>query len=194
MKNIVQIATLVILASSGAAVAGGSGCVNCYEKVVTPPVYRTVHETVVVRPAQTVAHVTPAQYGTVHEKVVVRPAHTVARTIPAEMGTVAETVMVSPARKEWQVSVDAHGRTVGCWVVIPAQYATRHRHVVVRPAQVVHQHVPAIYGTQARTVMTRPAAVHHQVIPAEYATRQRHEMVAPATAGWAPIGRGARHY
>ncbi|MGL5114648.1 MAG: hypothetical protein ACRC7G_09335 [Beijerinckiaceae bacterium] len=196
MKHLLTLsAAAMVMAAVTPAAAGGQGCVNCYQKVVSPPVYRTVHETVQVRPAQTVAHVSPAQYGTVHEKVVVRPGHTIARTIPAEHGVVAETVMVSPARKEWQVTVDAHGRKIGCWVTVPAQYATHHRTVVTRPASVVHHHVPAVYGVRAHTVVTRPSQVHHQVIPAEYATRQRHEMVAPPTASWQPIGgRGYRHY
>jgi hypothetical protein len=188
-------AVAMLMAVATPAFAGGQGCATCYQKVVTPPVYRTVNETVQVRPAQTIAHVTPAQYGTVHEKVVVRPGHTIARTIPAEHGVVAEKVMVSPARKEWQVTVDAHGRKIGCWVHVPAQYAVRHHTVVTRPAAVVHEHVAPVYGVRAHTVVTRPAQVHHQVIPAEYATRQRHEMVAPPTASWQPIGgHRYRHY
>jgi hypothetical protein len=179
--------TAALLSSASFAQAG---CQTCYQKVVHPAQYRTVPETVMVRHAQTIAHTTPAEYGVVHEKVLVHPGHAIARTIPAEMGAVAEQVMVSPARKEWQVTVDAHGRKIGCWVKIPAQYAVQHRTVVVRPAQVVHEHVPAVYETRARQVMVRPAQVHHQVIPAEYATRHRTEMVAPASASWQPIGGG----
>jgi hypothetical protein len=182
------IAAAALLSGVMAAQAGGEGCRTCYQKVVSPAQYRTVAETVMVRPAQTVAHTTPAVYGTVHEKVIVRPAQTIARTIPAQMGTVAETVMVAPARKEWQVTMDAHGRKIGCWVKIPAQYATQHRTVVIRPAQVVHETIPAVYGTQARHVMVRPAQVHHETIPAKYATHHRTEMVAPATASWQPMG------
>jgi hypothetical protein len=192
MLRSLPLATAILGASIAAAQAGG-GCKTCYEKVVHPPVYRTVPETVLVRPAQTVAHTTPAEYGTVHEKVLVRPAQTVARHIPAVMSTVAETVMVAPARKEWQVKVDAHGRKIGCWVKIPAQYATQHKTVVVRPAGTVHDVIPAQYGMQARTVMVRPAQVHHQVIPAQYATRHRTEMVSPGSASWQPIGHRGHH-
>jgi hypothetical protein len=186
----------VVLAASALAAEAGGGCTTCYQRVQHPAQYRTVAEPVMVRPAQTVAHATPAQYGTVHETVMVRPAQTIARHIPAEMGTVAETVMVSPGRKEWQVTRDAHGREVGCWVKIPAQYATQHRTVVTRPAQVAHEVIPAQYATHARHVVVRPAQVHHQVIPAEYGVRHRTEMVAPATDSWQPVGgRGhRRHY
>jgi hypothetical protein len=181
------------LATTSIAHAGGSGCQTCFKHVVHPAQYRTVDETVVVRPAHTVAHRTPAEFGTVHEKVVIQPAHSVAREIPAQMGTVAEQVMVAPARKEWQVTRDAHGHPVGCWVKIPAKYAVQHRTVVVRPAQIVHETIPAVYGTRSRQVMVRPPQVHHEVIPAQYATRQRTEMVAPASASWQPIGGGHHH-
>jgi hypothetical protein len=181
-------AAAALLSSAGLAQAGGSGCQTCYQHVVHPPQYRTVDETVLVRPAQTVAHRTPAEYGIVHENVVIQPARTVAREIPAQHSTVAEQVMVSPARKEWQVTRDAHGREIGCWVKIPAQYAVQHRTVVVRPAQIVHETIPAVHGTRARQVMVRAPQVHHEVIPPQYATRQRTEMVAPASSSWQPVG------
>jgi hypothetical protein len=192
MLRVLPLSTVVMTAMIATAHAGG-GCKTCYERVVTPPVYRTVAEKVVVRPAQTVAHTTPAEYGLVHEKVVVRPAQTFARHIPAVTSTVAETVMVAPARKEWRITRDAHGREIGCWIKVPAQYATQHRTVVVRPAQTVHEVVPAQYGVQARQVLVRPAQVHHQVIPAEYGLRHRTEMVAPASASWHPVARGGHH-
>ncbi len=184
----------MLIASIGAAQAGGAGCADCYEKVVTPPRYATRTETVMVRPQQTIQHVSPAQYGVVHEKVMVRPPMTYARKIPGEYGVVAEKVMVAPARREWQVTVDAHGRKIGCWVTVPAQYAVQHRQVMVRAPQVIHETAPAEYGVQARKVMVRPAQVHHQVIPAEYATQHRVEMVAPATSSWQPLNRGHGGY
>jgi len=187
------IAVPALLAGLASAQAGGGRCADCYEKVVQPAQYATRSETVLVRPQRTVAYATPPEYATVHEKVLVRPATTYARTIPAETGVVAERVLVAPARKEWQVTIDAHGRKIGCWVHVPAQYAVQHRHVVVRPAQIVHETAPAQYGVQARHVMVRPGQVHRQVIPAEYATQHRVEMVAPATASWQPLDRGYGH-
>jgi len=141
------LAVPALLAGLSAAQAGGQGCANCYEKVVHPPQYQTRAETVLISPQRSFAHTTPAEYATVHEKV-----------------------LVAPARKEWQVTIDAYGRKIGCWVMVPAQYAVQARHVMVRPAQ-----------------------VHHQVIPAQYATQHRVEMVAPATASWQPIERGYGH-
>lgn len=123
------------------ALAGG-GCLGCYRHVVTPAVYGAVAEQVMVRAPRTVAHAIPGQYE-----------------------TVAERVMIAPPRKVWQVSRDAYGRVVGCWVVVPAQYAVRHRTVMVRAPQMVHQTLPAVY-----------------------ATRHRDVLVQPASSGWQPIG------
>ncbi len=189
----ILVTTAAFAGSMGLASAGGH-CETCYQKVVTPPLYRNVAEQVMVRPAQSLAHTTPAVYGTVHEKVLVRPAHSVAREIPGQLGTVAEQVLLSPARKDWQVTRDAHGREIGCWVKIPAQYGVQHKTVVIRPAQIVHETIPAVYESRARQVMVRPAQVHHQVIPAEYAVRHRSEMVAPAQAHWAPVGQRSGHH
>lgn len=170
--------------SSAAHACNGS---QCFERVVTPPVYATKHHTVMTQAPQTIAHVKPARYGTVSETVMVQPPRHIKHVIPGEMQTVAERVMVSPPSRRWEVTVDHHGRTVGCWVEVPAQYTTRYRQVMTRAPSVAVQHVPAVLATQHRTVMVRPATVHHQHIPAQYGTISRTVQVAPATASWQPM-------
>src|SRR5215207_216077 len=140
VRSIVLPAVVGLSALASPALAGG--CVNCYRHVVTPPVYGSVAQEVMVRAPRTVAH-----------------------AIPGEYGSVAETVLVSPPRKVWQVARGPHGEAIGCWVVIPAQFAVRHRTVEVRPPQVVHETIPAAYATHHRTVM-----------------------VEPGSSGWQPIG------
>lgn len=188
MRTILTTGGLVLVLGAIPAQAGcyGSGC---YQLVQTPPRYSTVAETVQVRPASVSRHVTPAQYGTVAEHVVVRPAKTIARTVPAVHGTVAERVMVSPGGRQWQVTRDAYGREIGCWVNVPAQYAVQHRTVVVQPGRIVHETIPEVTAVRNRTVMTRPAQVHEQVIPAQYATQQRTVMTHPGASQWQPLGR-----
>jgi hypothetical protein len=188
------LAGAALIASSMAAAAGQGGCATCYQKVVSPPVYQTVAEKVLVQPARTIARHVPAEYGTVAERVMVQPPRTIAHHVPAQYQTVAEKVLVAPASKVWQVSHDAHGREIGCWVTKPAQYAIQHRTVMVRPASVSHEVVPAVYAERHRTVVTRPATVHHEMIPAVYGVRHRQEMVAPASAHWQPVGHGRRAY
>jgi hypothetical protein len=120
------------LLGSSAALAGGGGCATCYRETLRPAIYENV----------TVG------------AVVVRPAQTVVRTIAAEYRDVAEQVMVAPARKVWQVTHDGHGRRVGCWVMLPAQYSVQHRQVLVRPPQMVYEQIPALYAPRKRTVIT----------------------------------------
>lgn len=136
-------AGITILTATG-ALAGGSGCATCYRQVVHPPVY-----------------------GTYSEQVMVRAPRTITQVVPAEYATVTDRVLVSPARKVWQVSVDAHGRKVGCWVTVPARYEVRHRQVLVREEQIVPIAIPAQYGTVSRPVL-----------------------LTPARAGWEPIRHG----
>ncbi len=173
---------------SASALAGGS-CTGprCYELVTTPAEYSTVSEDVMVAPERQVARRTPAEYGYVEETVTLKPARTVARHIPAVTQTVAEQVLISPATKTWQVTRDAHGRTVGCWVKVPAKYGVRHRTVVVQEASVAYDTIPAVQGTRTRKVMMKPANVEYETIPAVYQTRHRQVMTRAATRGWRPI-------
>lgn len=179
-------APVLLFLSAGSAAAGCSGN-GCYQHVVTPPVYGTQLQTVQVAPARVVSHVSPARYGVVDETVMVRPEQRIGRVIPAQVGSVAETVMIAPASRRWEVSTDAWGRTVGCWVDVPAQYTTRYRQVVTRPSMVVEERAPAVYAMQQRTVMVHPGKVHQRVIPPVYGTVAHKVQVAPATASWRPL-------
>lgn len=145
MIRVTLAAALGILGSSS-ALAGGFGCggADCYRHVVSPPVY-----------------------GAVAEPVMVRPPHHYTAITPGEFTVVSERVLVAPPGRVWQVSRDAYGNTVGCWVTTPARYAVRHRQVMVRPPQLVR---------------------HYQ--PAQYAVQHRRVLVQPARSGWEPIGGG----
>ncbi len=175
--------------ASGSALAGGGGCYgsSCYQKVVAPPTYSTYAEQVMVSPGGVRRHVAPAEYGAVAETVVVQPERTIARHIPAVTSTVADRVMVSPGGKRWQVTRDAYGREIGCWVYDKPTYAVQHRTVVVRPSSVAYDSIPAVTATRHRTVMTRPAQVYEEAIPASYATRHRTVMTSPGGAYWSPL-------
>ena len=123
--------------SSSGAFAGAPGCPSggCYQHVSTPPVYGTVPETVMVSPPTSVARELPPQYA-----------------------MVAEKVLVSPGGKRWEVTRDAYGNMIGCWVYDPPRYAVEHRRVMVRAPHVVHERVPAVYATRERTVMVSPGS------------------------------------
>lgn len=174
--------------SATPAFAGG----GCYRHVVSPAVYETVSERVVVEPARTVARHIPAEYGHVAERVQVQPARTIAHHVPAQYALQAETVQVQPATKVWQVTRDHHGHTVGCWVTKPAIHRTVHHMVRVREASVSHEVIPAVYRDVTRTVVTRPASVAHETIPAVYGMRHHKVLARPASSGWQQIAGCAR--
>jgi hypothetical protein len=186
-----SVAALVTVGLSGAAQAGGNcGSGACYQQVTTPPVYQTIDEEVLVRPARTRKHRRPALLQDITEEVVVRPERSVARHIPAEYGVVHERVMTHPGGKQWVMKHDAHGNLVGCWVKTKAQYGTVARRVKVRDAQVVHDVLPAVVKTRTRTVVVEPSRVEVEHIPAEYATRSRTVKVADGATQWVPLRSG----
>jgi hypothetical protein len=116
------------------AQAGGCYSSECYRHVVTPPVYDTVQENVLVRPPRTVYRTTPPVYDTVSERV-----------------------MVSPGGRFWQTSRGPGGELIGCWVTTPPRFAVRTRTVLVRPAQSIPETIPPEYASVSRRVLVAPA-------------------------------------
>ena len=143
---VVAFATGAAALASSAALGAPADCVACYRLVVRPPVH-----------------------GVVSERVPLHPGQTLARTVLPRYETVTEKVLVSPRRNVWQVKRGPRGETVGCWVVAPAQYAVRHRAVMVRPAYVGAEAIPA-----ARITRTRSAILH------------------PGGSAWEPIARSVK--
>lgn len=176
----------LLLAGSQAQAGGGCKGASCYNLVQTPPVYGSVAETYVARPARTQARVIPAAYDYVTEKVLIQPERRIPRHVPAQYSTVTEKVMVSPGGKRWEVSTDAYGRTTGCWVYDKPRYAYRQKTIEVAPASVSYERIPAVYGHKQRKVMVSPTQVVHDTIPAVYATRHRQVLVSPGSQQWVP--------
>ncbi len=181
----VAFAALTVFSNSASAGCTGTGC---YRQVLNPAVYATHEHNVLVSPERRIAHRVAAQHRQVQETVVLRPERQVPRHVPATYSTVAETALVAPASRRWQVSTDAHGRTIGCWIDVPAQYTTHHRQVMVSPAKTVHETVPAVMTTRTRTEVVRPAGVEYTTVPAQYRTVAKQVLVQSASASWAPIG------
>lgn len=186
VRKVLAVTAFGLLIGAGAAQAG-SGCrgSDCYKLVTSPPVYGTVKETYQVRPATSQAQVIPAEYDYVTENVMVHPARKIARPTPARYDTVTEKVQISPAGRRWEVTRDAYGKMVGCWVDVPAKYGYVQRTVQVSAASVAYEHVPAVYTQRQRKVMVRATQVVHHQIPAVYETRKRSVLVSPGSQHWA---------
>ena len=73
--------------------------------------------------------------------------------------------------------------------VIPPQYRTVERTVMVSPGHTIRRHRPAMYRTVMvpKTVMVAPPRTEYRRIPAQYATTQRTIQVAPAQVYYAPV-------
>ncbi|MFC5504600.1 hypothetical protein [Bosea massiliensis] len=191
-------ASAALLLGTAPAQAGGcygSSCrpapcqgAACYNLVETPPVYGTIAETQVVRPAKTYRRIVPAEYDYVTEKVMIQPARQIPHHVPAQYSSIQEKVLISPGGKRWEVTTDAYGRTTGCWVYDEPQYGYRQRTVEVSPARVEYETVPAVYTQRQRKVMVRPTQVLHETVPAQYETRHRKVLVSPGSQHWQKAG------
>ena len=189
-KFLTASAFVALLLSGVSQAQAGGGCRGsaCYTLVNTPPVYGTVAETFVARPAQTEHEVVPARYEFVTENVMIQPERSVPRHIPAQYSVVTEKVMVSPGGKRWEVTTDAYGRTTGCWVYDKPRFAYRQKTVEVSPASVAYDTVPAVYTQRQRKIMVEPTRVVRHEIPAVYETRHRKVLVSPGSSHWAKAG------
>jgi hypothetical protein len=179
------LAAALLLGAQGAEAADCYGAA-CYRLVRTPPVYQTIEKTYLARPAQRQARLIPAQYDYVTEQVLMQPAQTIPHHRPATFSSVSEKVMISPPSRRWDVSRDAFGNVVGCWVDVPAQFGYQQRTVEVSPATVEYETIPAVYVPRQRKVMVRATQVIHETIPPVYKTVQRQVMVSPGSQEWAP--------
>jgi hypothetical protein len=194
------LSALALVASSSAVEAGGFGCdsdrmAECYQKVRTPDIYRTVSRPYVIAPARIdvvrepavrVPHVRrtviapgrwtseqlPAQYAVVERSVQVRPAEVSYVAVPAQYRSVRETVIVQPASYRWERQIDRRGNETMCKIVVPA--VTRHveRQVQVTPAGRIR--------TVRQAVLVAPATVRRSYIAPSYADVQRTILVRPA--------------
>lgn len=133
-RTFIIAAALGGMAFAGPAMAGGCYGGECYRYAVTPPVYATEQQNVLVRPPRTIY-----------------------RTVPPVYDTVEERVLVAPGGRFWQESRGPGGELIGCWVSTPPRFALRRRTVLVRPAETVPETFPPEYATVSRRVLVAPA-------------------------------------
>ncbi len=166
---------------------------TCYKRVVIPPVYRTITERVMVRPAVCARHRTPPSYGVTAREVVVRPATQIVRTRPAVYGSVQVTRMVRPARTRWTRS-RCYGADYRCAVTTPAKYRSHAKRVVITPRSTWVETRPAVKRMVQQRVMLHPGSVRQVCQPAIYRTVTRQVMVSPGREYWAlaPAAYGAQ--
>lgn len=170
----------------GQSYRSGGAYKVCYRKVVIPPVYRTITERVMVRPAVCAQHRTPPSYGVTAREVVVRPATQIVRSKPAVYGSVQETRMVRPARTRWTRS-RCVGADYRCAVTTPAKYRTHAKRVVIAPRSTWVETRPAVKRVVRQRVMLHPGSMRQLCQPAVYRTVTRRVMVSPGSVQWVPV-------
>ncbi len=166
--------------------AAGSRATACYEPVTRPAVWKTITETVQVRPASTVEVIVPAVYQTRTRTVEIEPAQIIAKVTPAVVKTVHRKAMIEPAGTRWEWR-RIHGKKVLCKVETKARYGTVAETVVVHPEKVRHVKVAARHGKVEERVLVRAASVKTVVVPAEYRTVTRRVQVEAGGTEWRPI-------
>lgn len=182
-------AAAIILAANGVDAQAfgrhhGSGkYMTCYKKVVTPPVYRSVTERVMVTPASCSQYRTQPTYGTVAQEVVVRPSKQIVHTKRAVYGKVQVIKQVRPAKTRW-VRRHCRGGDYKCAVTTPAKYRTRSKRVMIQPRQKWVETQPAVKGVVHRKVVLNPGQVRQVCKPAEYRTVVRQVMVHAGSERW----------
>jgi hypothetical protein len=98
----------IILTTLGQSYAGGKA-VECYEPYRTAPVYDTVQERVLLRPARSRTDRVPAIYGTQQVRRLISPERVEYRIIPAQYRSVRERVLVAERASGWRrVAIPRH--------------------------------------------------------------------------------------
>jgi peptidoglycan hydrolase-like protein with peptidoglycan-binding domain len=168
---------------------------ECYARVVTPAVYDTVQERVVVEEGrQAVAVTDPGfvpgardyvardaseelsvrqpTFRTVTEQVLVRPAYERLAVVPAEYNTVTETIVVREPRQVWRRG---------------ANLSSIQRHDPITGEIYCLVTEPGETRTVTRRVLVRAEQVTRETVPAEYTTVTRQVMVDPGEVIRTPI-------
>lgn len=165
---------------------------HCYSRVLTPAIYETKSERVLVKPeTQTVSIVpsqyedaterllvseestkiiaVPATYKTVSERVEVKPAHTHLTTVPATYKTITEKVIDKPAHTAWKRGAGFQSSALETRI----DNGTGEIMCLVE--------VPATYKTITKTVIDTPAKTIEEHHKAEYKVVQKRVVSTPAT-------------
>jgi outer membrane murein-binding lipoprotein Lpp len=165
---------------------------HCYSRVLTPAIYETKSERVLVKPETETVSIVPSQYKDATERLLVKEESTKIVAVPATYKTVSERVEVKPAH--------THLKTVA------ATYKTVSERVIDKPAHTAWKRgagfqssaletridngtgeimclveVPATYKTIKKTVIDTPAQTLEEHHKAEYKVIQKRVVSTPAT-------------
>ena len=184
---------------------------ECYAKVITPPVFETSTEEVVIQEASERIETIEAGYKTVEQTLVVKEASQELTAKDAEFTTELERFEVSAAEQSWTstlgdqtipASPDAleHIARSGvdidsvapdtCFIeyFIDAQYEERTSRLLVKEASEKITVVPAEFETIQEQIEIKQASTEVVDVPAVYRTETESVLVEPARNVWSSCG------
>ena len=151
-----------------AALAGGCGAAECYERVRTPDVYQTVARPVVIASARHVVVSSPAVIGHQVNRVELTPGSWHAHHQPALYGSRVRQVQVAPARVHYASTAPVYRTEHQTVVVAPGGYRWEHRRDRFGHDRLCKVHTAPVTRTVARQVLVAPAGRVAHVTPAAY--------------------------
>ena len=184
---------------------------KCYVKCITKDEFRTIEETVEVRPSYTNLEIVPATYKTISERVMVKEAtkkmiyvpavyETVEvaynkregrsdlEIVPASFGSDSRSFEVYPKTSGWEYkevdgcsSENKEDCVIACFVEYPAQIENVSLTTLSKDATTSIIPINPQTATYRKKVIKTPARVDEVEVPAEYATITKLVIDTPAT-------------
>lgn len=185
---------------------------ECYAKVITPAMFETRTEEIVVQEQSQRIQTIPASFETVEQRVMTREASRTLTYVPATYREVAEKVETRPAEASWEMKIGnvSHPASPGALEGIaasgvdidtvpenvcfhehytPAEYSTQDQRVLSRAGGETIKVTNAEYETAEERVVIKEASSRLVNVPAVYRTETESVLVEPARSVWKK-GRG----
>lgn len=172
--------------------------------IIVPAEYETVTERVLVKEASQRIERIPVEYKTVEERVEVSPASTRWVKRQADRNCLSEDpndclvwclvevpaqykVVTKQVKQACPAGFEVSGEDCIRYHEAPAEYATRTKRVVVKPAMVQEEVVPAEYKKVDKEILRQKATYKEEVIPAEYTVIKKQVVKTPARVEEIPM-------
>lgn len=184
-----RLAASAALLSLAAFSTSASACTygECYDKVRTPDVYRTVDRPVVVRRGYREVVETEPVVVVRPERVMVQPSRVEYVRTPPVTRTVFQEIVVRRGGYRWKTTYGPYGER-RCKVRVPAEVKVVPREVVVAPGRRVRVRTPAVYAYQNRAIAVRPAKRFVRDVPPVVEYESSRVLVRRGTTAWVRAG------
>lgn len=181
---------------------------KCYVRCITPDVYETVEDSVLVKPAYKVLKIVPAEYKWEEERIMVKPASKKFEYVPAEFEKYEEQMLleegynkvtlhdpvfsdhiekveIEPASQKWEYTLledceseDPFDCRVICYREFPAVFTQIPYQKLDKDASSTTKAVEKKMQTVKKMRIAKEAYVKEIEIPAEYKTIQKKVLVS----------------